>query len=79
MVVPAVLGRWPDPFVCPLPEEDGSLPVSSRLLSRDFRVSNSSQTVEGAVVETVDSVPPARDTRLAGPVLGYPFSGEELY
>lgn len=79
MVVPAVVGRCPDPFVCVVVKEVGSLPVSSRLLSRDFRVSSSSQTVEGAVVEAVDSVPPARDARLAGPAVEYPFSGDELY
>jgi len=79
MVLPAVVGRCPDPFVCAVVEEVGSLPVSSRLLSRVFRVSSSSQTVEGAVVEAVDSVPPARDVRLSGPAVEYPFSGDELY
>ena len=37
-------------------DDEGSLPVSSSLRILDFRSSNSSQTVEGAVVEIVDSV-----------------------
>ena len=37
-------------------EETGNLPVNSNLRIRDFKSSNSSQTVEGAVVDIVDSV-----------------------
>jgi hypothetical protein len=39
------------------PEVAGSFPVSSSRCIRDLRSSNSSQTVDGAVVDTVDSVP----------------------
>jgi hypothetical protein len=44
-------------------EDGGSFPVSSSFLIRSLRSSNSSQTVDGAVVDNVDSVPsaPARD------------------
>ena len=41
-------------------DDGGSFPVSSSLRIRDFRSSSSSQTVEGAVVDNVDSVPSAR-------------------
>lgn len=41
-------------------DEGGNLPVSSSLRIRDFKSSNSSQTVEGAVVDSVDSVPSTR-------------------
>lgn len=37
-------------------EDDGSLPVISSFRIRDLRSSSSSHTVEGAVVDTVDSV-----------------------
>jgi hypothetical protein len=37
----------------------GSFPVNSSLCMRDLRSSSSSHTVDGAVVETVDSVPSA--------------------
>lgn len=37
-------------------EDGGSFPVSSNFRIRDFKSSSSSQTVEGAVVEMVDSV-----------------------
>lgn len=37
-------------------EDGGSLPVSSSFRILDLRSSSSSQTVEGAVVEMVDSV-----------------------
>jgi len=37
-------------------EEEGNFPVSSSFLIRDFRSSSSSQTVDGAVVDIVDSV-----------------------
>ena len=38
-------------------EEAGILPVSSSLRILDFKSSSSSQTVDGAVVDTDDSVP----------------------
>lgn len=41
------------------PDVGGSFPVNSNLWIRDFKSSNSSHTVDGAVVETVDSVPSA--------------------
>jgi hypothetical protein len=41
------------------PDVAGSFPVNSSLCIRDLRSSNSSQTVDGAVVDTVDSVPSA--------------------
>lgn len=56
-VVLAVAGRSSDSFVTAAPEVEGSLPVSSRRLILDLSSSSSSQTVEGAVVEAVDSVP----------------------
>lgn len=59
MVVVAVCGRsFRTPDMAAL-EDLGSIPVSSSLRSRDFKLSNSSQTVDGAVVDTVDSVPAA--------------------
>lgn len=53
-VVVAVLGRSIDDIAAA--DEVGSLPVSSSFLMRDFRSSSSSHTVDGAVVEMVDSV-----------------------
>ena len=41
------------------PEEEGILPVNSSFRILDFKSSSSSQTVDGAVVETEDSVPPS--------------------
>lgn len=55
IAVLAVRGRSPDTF--DNAEEEGNLPVSSRLRIRAFKSSNSSHTVEGAVVDRVDSVP----------------------
>ena len=52
--VVAVRGRSAEDIAAA--EDDGSLPVSSSFRIRDFRSSNSSQTVEGAVVDIVDSV-----------------------
>src|SRR5271163_3498385 len=37
-------------------DEEGNFPVNSSFLMRDFRSSSSSQTVDGAVVDMVDSV-----------------------
>jgi hypothetical protein len=64
-------------------EDGGSFPVNSSFLMRDFRSSSSSHTVEGAVVEMVDSVallsgirgrsrkaPPSETRRLLRAVLG---------
>lgn len=56
-VVVAVRGRSFDAREIAAPEVAGSFPVSSSRCIRDLRSSNSSQTVEGAVVDTVDSVP----------------------
>lgn len=59
-VVAAVRGRSPPEFdtediaAC---DDGGSLPVSSSLRIRDLRSSSSSQTVDGALVDKVDSVP----------------------
>ena len=41
------------------PEDGGIRPVSSSLRILDFKSSSSSQTVEGAVVDMDDSVPPS--------------------
>lgn len=58
-VVVAVGGRSLEARDIAAPDVAGSFPVNSSLCIRDLRSSNSSQTVEGAVVETVDSVPSA--------------------
>lgn len=55
-VVAAVRGRSPV-VECIASREGGSFPVNSSFRIRDFISSRSSQTVEGAVVEMVDSVP----------------------
>lgn len=52
--VVAVLGLSADDIAAA--EDCGSFPVSSSLRILDFKSSNSSQTVEGAAVETDDSV-----------------------
>lgn len=52
--VVAVLGLSADDMAAA--DEGGNLPVNSSLRIRDLRSSNSSQTVEGAAVEAVDSV-----------------------
>ena len=61
-VVVAVRGLSPD-ACCDIAAADdvGNFPVSSNLRILDFRSSSSSQTVEGAVVDKVDSVPSNRD------------------
>ncbi len=56
-VVVAVRGRSRVALDTAAADELGSCPVSSSLRILDLRSSNSSQTVEGAVVESVDSVP----------------------
>jgi hypothetical protein len=58
-VVVAVGGRSLEARDIAAPEVGGSFPVSSSRCIRDFRSSSSSQTVDGAVVDTVDSVPSA--------------------
>jgi hypothetical protein len=58
-VVVAVGGRSLDACETAAPDVAGSFPVNSSLCMRDLRSSNSSHTVDGAVVDTVDSVPSA--------------------
>jgi hypothetical protein len=55
-------------------EDGGSFPVSSSFLIRSLRSSSSSQTVEGAAVDKVDSVPSARD--LSASVRARSFTSE---
>jgi hypothetical protein len=52
--VVAVFGR--SDVVMAAADDGGSFPVNSSFRIRDFRSSNSSHTVDGAVVEMVDSV-----------------------
>jgi hypothetical protein len=80
-VVVAVGGRSFEAREIAAPDVAGSFPVNSSLCILDLRSSNSSQTVDGAVVDTVDSVPSA-----ARSVSGVSCtsavretSGEELY
>lgn len=56
-VVVAVRGRSPDALDMAAADEAGSFPVSSSFRIRDLRSSSSSQTLDGAVVDNVDSVP----------------------
>lgn len=56
-VVVAVGGRSSESRDTAAPDVDGSFPVSSRRWIRDLRSSSSSHTVDGAVLEVVDSVP----------------------
>jgi hypothetical protein len=56
-VVVAVGGRSLDAREIAAPDVAGNLPVSSSRCMRDLRSSNSSHTVDAAVVDTVDSVP----------------------
>lgn len=65
-VVVAVRGLSPEPLDMAVCEDGGSLPVSSSFLMRDFKSSSSSQTVEGAAVERVDSVPSSRARSKSG-------------
>lgn len=60
-VVVAVRGRSADVLEMPEAFDGGNLPVSSSFRMRDLRSSSSSQTVDGAVVESVDSVPSSRE------------------
>lgn len=57
MVVVAVGGLSPNTLDMAASDETGNLPVSSSFRIRCLRSSTSSQIVDGAVVETVDSVP----------------------
>ena len=59
--VVAVFGR--SEAVIAAAEDGGNLPVSSSFLILDFKSSSSSHTVEGAVVEMVDSVALCSDMR----------------
>ena len=59
-VVVAVRGRSADAFDIAAADEEGNFPVSSSLRIRDLRSSSSSHTVDGAVVDKVDSVPSNR-------------------
>ena len=60
-VVVAVRGRSPDTLDIAAADEEGSFPVSSNFRILDFKSSSSSHTVDGAVVDNVDSVPSSRD------------------
>lgn len=55
-------------------DDGGSFPVISSFLIRSLRSSNSSQTVDGAVVDKVDSVPSARDRSVSA--RGRPVTSE---
>lgn len=82
-VVVAVGGRSVEARDIAAPEVAGNLPVNSNLCIRDFNSSNSSHTVDGAVVETVDSVPstPREGSGVSCIVksVGRATKGEELY
>jgi hypothetical protein len=56
-VVVAVRGLSTVAFDIAAADDEGNFPVSSSFRILDFRSSSSSQTVDGAVVERVDSVP----------------------
>ena len=60
IVVVAVAGRSPVAAEIAASDDAGIFPVSSSLLILDLRSSNSSQTVDGAFVDTVDIVPSTR-------------------
>lgn len=60
-VVVAVRGLSVDMCDMAAAEDVGSFPVSSSFRILDLRSSSSSHTVEGAVVDKVDSVPSTRD------------------
>jgi hypothetical protein len=59
-VVAAVRGRSVDTLDMAAVDDEGNFPVSSSFLILDFKSSSSSQTVDGAVVDSVDSVPSSR-------------------
>ena len=56
-LVVAVGGLSSDTLDMAAPDVEGVLPVNSKRRIRDFKSSSSSQTVDGAAVEAVDSVP----------------------
>lgn len=80
-VVVAVGGRSVIALVIAAPDDVGILAVSSSFRSLDLRSSNSSKMVDGAVVETVDSVPSGRG--VGGESCSYIgerlCNGDELY
>lgn len=80
-VVVAVGGRSLDIGETAVLDVAGSFPVNSSLCMRDFRSSNSSHTVDGAVVDTVDSVPSAARGESSASCISVlrETSGEELY
>ena len=55
IVVLAVPGLSPNAVAIAALDEAGSLPMTSKLLILDFKSSSSSQSVEGALVDVVDS------------------------
>jgi hypothetical protein len=57
-------------------DDGGSFPVSSNFLIRSLRSSSSSQTVEGAAVDKVDSVPSARDLSVSIRARSFPSEAE---
>jgi hypothetical protein len=57
-------------------DDGGSFPVSSNFLIRSLRSSSSSQTVEGAAVDKVDSVPSARDLSVSILARSFPSEAE---
>lgn len=64
-VVVAVRGLSPDMEDIAAAEEEGNFPVNSSFRILDFRSSNSSHTVDGAVVDRVDSVPSCFDLSIS--------------
>ena len=81
-VVVAVGGLSPVARETAAPEVAGGLPVNSSFRILDFRSSNSSQTVDGAVVDTVPSSVLSTTAAGSGVISGsaiLPTSGEELY
>lgn len=67
-VVVAVRGRSPAIEDMAAADEAGNFPVSSNFRILDFRSSNSSHTVDGAVVDRVDSVPSFLDFVVSVPI-----------
>lgn len=80
-VVVAVGGRSFEARDIAAPDVGGILPVNSSLCIRDFKSSSSSHTVDGAVVETDDSVPSAARGVSGAACISVEreTSGDELY
>lgn len=81
-VVVAVGGLSPVARETAAPEVAGGLPVNSSFRILDFRSSNSSHTVDGAVVDVVPSSVLSATAAGSGVISGsaiLPTSGEELY